>query len=195
MEKRPRTLAIIPARGGSKRLPGKNIRLLAGKPLIAHTIAAAQKATLLTDWLVSSEDRDIIRAAKEYGGNVPFVRPKDLAGDEVRNIEVALHALKFMEERTGKPYDMVLLLQPTCPVRDPAHIDEAVRLLWESPLDTLAGVKGPFKKRDPYVKRISDGRLSAYCSKEPDKTEPFYLYNASIYAAKRDYFLKNKKLV
>lgn len=192
----PRVLGVIPGRGGSKRLPRKNVRLLDGHPLIAHTIMAAQRATALSDLLVSSEDPEIIDVAKAYGASVPFVRAPELAGDEVRNIAVVRHALDFMEEHGSRPYDMVVLLQPTCPIRDPRHIDEAVTLLCQSPLDTLASVKGPFKKRDPVLKAIRGGVLEGYCAPdEYGETEPFYIYNASIYAAKRDYFLRENRLV
>ncbi len=190
----PRALGVIPARGGSKRLPRKNIRDVAGHPLIAHTIMAAQAATALTDFLVTSEDTEIIEVAKRYGAPVPFVRPQELAGDEVRNIDTVRHALDFMEEATGQAYDMVVLLQPTCPVRDPGHIDDAMARLWESPLDTLASVKGPYEKRDPILKGIRAGVLEGYCA-GLDTREAFYLYNASIYAAKRDYFIAEGKLI
>jgi CMP-N-acetylneuraminic acid synthetase len=193
----PRALGVIPARGGSKRLPRKNIVPVAGHPLIAHTVMAAAKATRLTDWLVTSDDDEIIETARRYGAPVPFKRPSELGGDEVRNIETVRHALAFMEETTGQTYDIVVLLQPTCPIRDPKDIDAAVELLWVSGLDTLASVKGPFKKRDPILKAIRAGRLEPYVEDEPDgaDAEPFYLYNASIYAARRDYFLRARKLV
>jgi CMP-N-acetylneuraminic acid synthetase len=193
----PRALGVIPARGGSKRLPRKNIIPVAGHPLIAHTIMAAQKAARLTDWLVTSDDDEIIDVAKRYGAPVPFKRPSELGGDEVRNIETVRHALAFMEKATGHPYDIVLLLQPTCPIRDPAHIDSAVELLWESTCDTLASVKGPFKKRDPILKAVRGGKLEPYVQDEAEgaDVEPFYLYNASIYAARRDYFMRERKLV
>ena len=192
----PRALGVIPARGGSKRLPRKNVLPVAGVPLIAHTIVAAQKSAALTDWLVSSEDDEILAVARRYGAPAPFKRPVELAGDEVRNIEVVGHALAFMEEQTGGPYDIVVLLQPTCPIRDPAHIDEAVRRLSASDLDTLASVKGPYRKRDPILKAVRNGELEPYCRGEDgNDIEPFYLYNASIYAAKRDYFVKYRKLI
>ena len=193
---RPRALGVIPARGGSKRLPRKNAVLLAGHPLITHTILATQKSRALTDWLVSSEDEEILEIARRYGAPVPFTRPAELSGDEVRNIEVVAHALAFMENHTGRPYDIVVLLQPTCPIRDAAHIDEAVRLLHASDLDTLASVKGPFKKRDPILKAVRSGVLEAYCADEDEASiEPFYMYNASLYAAKREYFVTHKKLI
>lgn len=158
----PRVLGVIPARGGSKRLPRKNIMPLAGKPLIAWTIEAAARADTLTDWLVTTEDEEIMAVARECGAPVPFRRPMELAGDKVRNIDTVMHAMEFMEAETGTAYDILVLLQPTCPIRDPEHIDEAVRLLWQSDLDTSVSVKGPFKKRDPILKAIRDGVLEDY---------------------------------
>ncbi len=192
----PKSLVIIPGRGGSKRLPRKNIKMLAGHPLIAHTIMAAQKASLVTDYLVSSEDDGILDVARDYGAPVPFIRPPELATDKVRNIEVVAHALEFMEQAKGLQYDIIVLLQPTSPIRNPGHIDQAITLLWESDLDTVASVKGPFKKRDPILKAIRNGALEDYCPvDDPSDSEPFYLYNAALYAVKRAYFVANKKLI
>jgi CMP-N-acetylneuraminic acid synthetase len=170
--------------------------MLAGKPLIAWTIEAAQKATRLTDYLVSSDALLIMDVAKNYGAPVPFVRPLELATDEVRNIEVVAHALDFMETKRHITYDIIVLLQPTSPIRNPAHIDQAVDMLWQSDLDSAVSVKGPFKKRDPILKAIRNKVLEDYCPVEdPSNAEPFYLYNAALYAVKRDYFIQNRKLI
>ena len=128
----PKVLCVIPAKGNSKRLPKKNIKILAGKPLVAWTIEAAKEAKLLTDYLVSSDDLEIIEVAKEYGAPVPFVRPVELAADQVQNIAVVRHALEFMENEKQMTYNIIINLQPTSPVRDPAHIDQAVEMLWAS---------------------------------------------------------------
>jgi len=189
-------LGVIPARGGSKRLPRKNIKVLAGKPLISYTIEAAQNAESLTDYLVSSEDREIISIAEQYGAPVPFVRPASLATDKVRNIDVVYHALQYMESVRKIKYDIIVLLQPTCPIRDPQHIDIAVEMLSNTEIETVVSVKGPFKKRDPILKAIRNGVLEDYYPVEnANKVEPFYLYNAALYAVKRDYFVKYKKLI
>ena len=103
----PKVLAVIPARGGSKRLPRKNIINVSGHPMVAYTIMAAKNASKITDWLVSSEDEEILKVAKEYNAPTPFKRPKELATDEVRNIEVTLHALEWMEAK--KNVNMTLL--------------------------------------------------------------------------------------
>jgi len=194
--KPPKVLGVIPARGSSKRFPNKNIRMLAGKPLIAWTIEAAQKAKRLTDYLVTSDALLIMDVAKNYGAPVPFTRPSELATDTVRNIEVVAHALKFMEAKKQIVYDIIMLLQPTSPIRNPVHIDKAVKMLWESDLDSVVSIKGPFKKRDPILKAIRNGVLEDYCPvRDPADTEPFYLYNAALYGVKRDYFTKHNKMI
>lgn len=125
-----RTLAIIPARGGSKGIPGKNILPLAGKPLIAWTIKAAQAAKGITRCIVSSDDAEIISVAKQFGADVPFVRPSDLATDKASSVDVVLHALAWLEER-GEYYDTVVLLQPTTPLRSSEDIENSLKFFAE----------------------------------------------------------------
>ena len=106
------------------------------------------------------------------------------------------HALEYMEKARGFAYDIIVLLQPTCPIRNGEHIDQAVDLLWASPLETLASVKGPIYKRDPYIKAIRDGVLVPYNPSEDEKNwEPCYMYNAAMYAMKRDFFLRENSFV
>jgi CMP-N-acetylneuraminic acid synthetase len=196
MSSQPQVLAVVPARGGSKRFPRKNIYPLKGHPLIAYTIKAASDATRLTDWLVSTDDAEIADVARRYGAPVPFLRPAKLSGDADRNNVVVRHAMDFMEAQTGRRYDILMLLQPTCPIRSAAHIDQAVELLWASPLDTLASVSGPIKKRDPNIKAIRGGELVPYNEREdPAGWDAGYIYNASIYAMKRDFFLRENTFV
>jgi CMP-N,N'-diacetyllegionaminic acid synthase len=192
----PKVLGVIPARGNSKRLPRKNIKILCGKPLIAYTIEAAKKSKYLTDFLVTTEDEEIFNVANEYGAPTPFIRPQHLSGDEVRNIDTVDHALKYMEEKRGFQYDVIVLLQPTCPIRDSKHIDAAVTKLWNSDFETAVSVKGPYKKRDPILKALRKGVIEDYFPVEDiDNVEPFYLYNASIYAVKRAYFINSHKFI
>jgi len=193
----PRVLGVIPARGGSKRLPGKNIALLQGRPLICHTIEAVRASTKLTNFVVSSEDAKILEVARRCGAPTPFVRPISLATDTIRNVDVVIDALTRMEELTGLLYDMVFLFQPTSPVRSSEHIDECIQKLWNSNLNTLASIKGPFQKRDPILKKISsDGSLVDYRSRlDEDPKEPFFIYNASVYGVKREYLISEHSLV
>ena len=116
-------LAIIPARGGSKGLPGKNTLLLAGKPLIAWTIEEAKKSKYIDRIILSSEDKEIISVAETYGCEVPFIRPIELAKDDTLGVEPIIHAINALD----KKYDYVCLLQPTSPLRRVEHIDGCIK--------------------------------------------------------------------
>lgn len=118
-------VGLVLARGGSKRLPGKNLRPFLGAPLIAHTIAAAQAATCLDRVVLSTEDPEIAEVARGYGCEVPFMRPVELASDAATSAAVALHALDALEAQ-GARCGMVVLLQPTSPLRRPQDIDACV---------------------------------------------------------------------
>jgi CMP-N,N'-diacetyllegionaminic acid synthase len=120
-------LALIPARGGSKRLPRKNIKLLGSKPLINWTIEAAQGVSEICDILVSTDDPEIASLAREAGANVPWLRPHDLSSDESSTADVALHALDWYENENG-PVDGLLLLQPTSPFRTRATIIRGIEI-------------------------------------------------------------------
>jgi len=120
------SLAIIPARGGSKGIPGKNIKLLAGKPLIAWTIEAAQKAVYLDRVIVSTDDEEIAKVARECGAEVPFLRPACISGDLATDVEFIDHALEFFEAQESFVPDIVLRLPPTSPLRTSEHIDTGI---------------------------------------------------------------------
>jgi len=122
-------LAVIPVRSGSKRLPGKNVAELGGKPLLAHTIEQAKSSSEIDVEVVSTESKEFQRIAREHGGNVPFDRPKRLATDDATNKEVVEHALNWYNENTDRDFDAVCLLQVTSPFRKPNDIDEAIRKL------------------------------------------------------------------
>jgi len=122
-----RTLVIIPARGGSKGIPHKNIKPLAGKPLIEYTIDVARSITTDENICVSTDDSEIIKVVENYGLNVPFVRPAELATDKAGTYGVLLHALDFYEKK-GKEYDCIVLLQNTSPFRTTNHLKEALKL-------------------------------------------------------------------
>lgn len=134
-----RVLAIIPARGGSKGVPGKNIKPLGGKPLLAYTIQASNAAKLLTKTIVSTEDQAIISCAKSYNAQVPFVRPDDLATDTAKSIDVVQHAVQFMESK-GEFFDAICLLQATSPFRTDGMIDKAIQKFIDTDADALISV-------------------------------------------------------
>ncbi|MFJ5698142.1 cytidylyltransferase domain-containing protein [Arthrobacter sp. NPDC093139] len=142
---RPRVLAVIPARGGSKGLPGKNIRPLMGKPLLAHSVALAALLGDSVRCIVSTDDEAIAEAARAAGAEVPFLRPAELASDTAPMSVVLRHALAAMEEIDSVAYDMVLLLDPTSPTRTPERVREAIDTLVATPeLDGVVAVSEPF---------------------------------------------------
>ncbi len=128
MFKGQRILALIPARGGSKGLPGKNIRTLHGKPLIAWSIEAAKKSKYVDRTIVSTDSSEIAAIAEEYGGELPFKRPAELAADNSTGIDVCLHAMEWLSEKNDI-YDLLLILQPTSPLRTTSDIDAAIATL------------------------------------------------------------------
>lgn len=128
-------LAVIPARGGSKRLPRKNLLDLAGKPLIAWTIEAAKHSKYIDHFVVSTDDQEITSVSKKYGAEV-LTRPSELATDTASSVDVVLHAI----EKQNKHYDYVVLLQPTSPLRTDQHIDEAIELIFEKNADAIISV-------------------------------------------------------
>lgn len=134
-----KSLIIIPARGGSKGIPHKNIKPLNGKPLIHYTIDVARGIADDEDICVSTDDPEIIQCVKEYGLKVPFVRPAELATDTAGTYEVLLHALNYYEQQ-GRVYDCVILLQNTSPFRNIMHVKEAVRLYTPN-IDMVVSVK------------------------------------------------------
>lgn len=139
-------LAIIPARGGSKSIPHKNIRLLAGFPLIAYSIAAARAATLVKRVIVSTDDPDIAAVARTYGAEVPFLRPAEHARDDTPDLPVFQHALQWLAENEGYLPEIVVQLRPTSPFRRVWHIDQAVARLLDHPeADAVRTVCLPFQ--------------------------------------------------
>jgi N-acylneuraminate cytidylyltransferase len=126
---KPEILAIIPARGGSKGIPRKNIRAFAGHPLVAFSIAAALQSEMVTRVIVSTDDNEIAEISRLYGAETPFLRPADLAGDGTTDLPVFQHALKWLEENEHYKPDIVLHLHATTPVRPLDCLDEAILLL------------------------------------------------------------------
>ena len=134
-------LALIPARGGSKGIPRKNIRLFAGYPLIAYSIAAGLQAEVVTRTLVSTDDEEIAAVARQFGAETPFLRPADLAQDKTTDLPVFEYALKWLAENEGYTPDVIVQLRPTSPIRPKDCVDNAVRLLQAHPeADCVRGV-------------------------------------------------------
>ena len=133
-------LGIIPARGGSKAIPRKNLALLGGRPLLAYTCDAARASRRLTRTIVSTEDAEIAAAAAQLGMEVPFLRPAALAADDTPMIDVLVDAIATLAQREGAQPEAIVLLQPTSPFRRAEHIDAAVALLEASGADSVVSV-------------------------------------------------------
>ena len=157
-------LGLITARGGSKGIVGKNCVDVGGKPLIAWTIQAAEESTSIDRLLVSTDDEQIAAVAREYGAEVPFMRPDELAQDYSAHIPVIQHALRWLERDEGALPDFVCLLQPTSPFRTGVQIDDAVALLHKTGADAVVSVCEA--AAHPYMvrKMDEDGRLAPFMS-------------------------------
>jgi len=132
-------LAIIPARGGSKGVPGKNVKLLGNQPLIVYSIKQANESELLAKTIVSTEDASIMEVAGQFNAEIPFVRPSELASDEASSISVVQHAIAFFESK-NEFFDAVCLLQPTSAFREKGFIDKAIRTFINNKCDSLVSV-------------------------------------------------------
>jgi CMP-N,N'-diacetyllegionaminic acid synthase len=153
-------LGIIPARGGSQGIPGKNIKLMNGLPLIVYTIQQATKATLIDRVIVSTDDEKIAECAKRYGADVPFLRPTHLASSMSSTLELILHAVEYLEGQ-GEMYDKVCLLQPTSPFRPEGVIDEAIRFYACQENRSLVTIRKIPTHYNPYwAFNLEEGRLS-----------------------------------
>lgn len=183
-------LAIIPARGGSKGIPGKNIKLIADKPLIAYSIEVARNSRFINRIVVSTDDENIAEAAKKYGAEV-VVRPKELAEDITPMDPVLKHVVDSLEKENYVP-DAVVLLQPTSPLRTVEHLDEAAEKFLNGDFDSLISVE---VIRNPQHEVIEDKYLVPAFKKieNRDKRKPVYIENGAIYISKT-HLIKNGKI-
>ncbi len=192
-------VGIIPARGGSKRLPGKNIKLLAGKPLVAYTIEAGLKSKFINKLIVSTEDEIIAAVAKNFGAEI-IMRPEELAQDTTKTAPVLVHVVEELEKQGYHP-DIVVLLQLTCPLRDETIIDAALQKLINSENDSVfTGSK--IGKTMPKWKRDYNGKMVALYDyhfrpryQEPELMEDMFAENGAFYAIKIDAFKQYKDFI
>jgi len=190
-----RVLAIVPARGGSKGVPRKNIRLLAGKPLIAHTLQAARDAARISRLIVSTDDEEIAAVARQWGADVPFLRPPHLANDTAGQVEVVLHALQAVEALDGVTYPYVILLQPTAPLRSSADIDGSLELLATSGCDSVVSYCRVEREHPYYMVTLENEHPRPVLEIPPGLTArqqypAVYLRTGAIYAVRREVLLE-----
>ena len=195
MINKQKVLALIPARGGSKGLPRKNILSFSGKPLIAHSIAQANKSKYIDKLILSSEDEEIINISKNYEIDIPFVRPKSLSEDAVSGLDVVLHSV---ENIVG--YDLVVLLQPTSPLRTTEDIDKCIEKLISKNVNACVSVvetsKSPYwmfelNEHENFIPVIKNVPLVSIRQNLPST----YAINGAVYVAKIDWFIKKKEFI
>ena len=193
----PKVLAIIPARGGSKGVPRKNIRPVCSKPLIVYTIETALAARhLFYRIIVSTDDNEIADVALQYGAEVPFMRPAELGTDTAPMVPVLQHAVQFVEQQDNIRLDWVYLLQPTDPLRTVTDIEEAFQLALAGGCDSVISVVQVFAVHPILMKRIENGFLLPYCIEEKENTRrqdyqpPAYMRNGAIYITRRDVLIE-----
>lgn len=196
MYRKKRVLALIPARAGSKGLPGKNALSFCGKPLIAWSIAQALSSKYIDKVMVSTESPVIASIARRYGANVPFLRPLFLASSSAKTTDVILHALSFFA-KVGTIYDIVILLQPTSPLRNTTDIKQAIEKLSIKKTEAIVSVCK--EEHNPLwsVTLNVNNKFGKFLKKDAEKNNRqnlpvFYRINGAVYAAFIDYFKQNK---
>lgn len=157
-------VAVIPARSGSKSIPGKNIKELCGKPLIAWSIEAAKAAPSISRVIVSTDSKEIAEVAKRYGAEVPFLRPTGLAGDTVGVEPVLRHTYEWLKEHENYETDALMLLLPTTPTRQPIHLEDLVRIYKETGADSVTAVNEIPANHTPYWTHVRqpDGTITMF---------------------------------
>ena len=195
-----KTLAIIPARGGSKRLPQKNILKLCGKPLFLHVFDAAFKSGCFDDIILTTDDADIAILGRKNGVDVPFLRPASLASDEARSEDVVRHAIHELELKREINYDFIMLLQPTSPFTCPRHIEAALDLLFSGTFDSVTSITKEAHAHPAYMLVRNEAGFCRLSEKyhevgpHQNATEVFYRCG-NIYAVKKDFFFKENSFL
>ena len=192
-------LAVITARGGSKGLPEKNIKLLAGKPLLAYTIETAKQSQLIDHLILSTDSEQIAAVGREWGVAVPFLRPAELAQDETPHVPVMQHATEFMEKKLGTKFSHLVILQPTSPFRTVADLDGTIRRLVETGADSAVSLVEIKENHPVKAKRLEGHRVLPYSVPEPEggrrqDLPRAYKRSAAVYAMRRDLIMIDGRL-
>ncbi len=193
-------LTIIPARGGSKGVPKKNIKFLNGKPLIYWTLEQCNQLEKLTDVIISTDSREIAGICEDFGYKVNNLRPKKLAGDEVETLDVLNYEINKQEKELSKEYDYVLLLQPTCPLRKAEHINACIDLL-DGEFDSIVSIKNVDGNHPYRMKKIIGSKLVNFIDqgfedmRPRQKLPPVYIRNGAIYITKSELIRSKTALV
>jgi N-acylneuraminate cytidylyltransferase/CMP-N,N'-diacetyllegionaminic acid synthase len=192
-----RVLGLITARGHSKGLPGKNIRPLCGKPLIEWSISAAKGASYVDRIVVSTDSTAIAEIAQRAGANVPFQRPPELATDTASSVDVVMHAIDMLA-KTERAFDIVVLLEPTSPLRESLDIDEAVERLVRTGAGAVVSVCRAVSAHPAFMfSQDKNGRLRPYLGRQPNglrrqDLDPVFFLDGTLYVSRTD-VLRNKR--
>tara|TARA_B100000795_G_scaffold270018_1_gene261919 strand:- start:13849 stop:14553 length:705 start_codon:yes stop_codon:yes gene_type:complete len=196
-----KVLAVIPARGGSKGIPKKNIISLNGKPLISYTIEAAKKSKKIDKIFLSSDDNEIINIAKENDLHSKYIRPKDLSSDTSPTSDAILHAIDWLKSSEDYKPDLIMILQPTSPLRSSYDIDDAIEQFIESSKNCLVSVNEMLEHPYECVKNIENeewGYLEEQdkmATRRQDYKKKFYYINGAIYITTLNFFNKEKVFI
>ena len=191
-------VCVIPARGGSKGLPGKNIKMFCGKPLIAHTIEQARQSKYIDRVIVSTEAEEIAQISLKYGAEVPFMRPMELARDSSSTVGVLLHAINWLENVDRYAFDILLLLHTTTPLRSVEDINKSITLMVEENADNVFSVAEAH--RNPYFNMVEEGSdgfvrlVKEGCFSTRQTAPKVYDMNASIYVWWKNVLKEGKKI-
>lgn len=193
-------LALVPARGGSKGIPRKNLQLLAGRPLVAHAVATGLATRQVTRVVCSTDDRDIADAARAAGAEVPFLRPAELAQDTSEDWPVFKHALDWLQQHDGWAPNLIVNLRPTSPLRTPRHVEDAIELLLETGADSVKAVCLARQHPHKMWLRQPDGIIEPYLktrfrlSRGPDvsraELDDVYWQNGVVDVTRREVILE-----
>jgi CMP-N-acetylneuraminic acid synthetase len=195
-----RVLAVVPARGGSKGIPLKNLRRVQGRPLVALAGDVAARVPEIDRRVVSTDHGDIAQAAREGGLDAPFMRPADISGDRIGDCEVLVHALLETERVDGLTYDIVVMLQPTSPLRTPENVTRVIQMLVDGRYDAVWSVSQTDSKAHPFKQLVvRDGLMDYWDPRGREivarqQLEPVYHRNGIAYAITRSCLLDQKTI-
>jgi CMP-N-acetylneuraminic acid synthetase len=190
-----RILGLTLARGGSKSVPRKNIKPIAGLPLIGYTIAEALKSKFITRYIVSTDDEEIQQVAIECGAEAPFLRPSEFSTDEASSVSAMQHAVDWIEQQEGVKYDYVVELMCTNPMKTVEDIDASIKKLISTQADSVIAVHQLEDHHPARIKKIVDDKIVDFCiaeipeSRRQDLKPEAYIRSGSIYALQRDYLM------
>jgi CMP-N,N'-diacetyllegionaminic acid synthase len=193
-----RVIAIIPARGGSKGLPGKNIKELCGKPLIAWSIEAGLASKYIDEVMVTTDSEEIANIARDFGAIVPFIRPAELASDTATSFDVVKHAIEFYKNELNEAFDYFILLEPTSPLRESGDIDGMVEKIIsvEDQFDAIVSL-GEAHLHPSIMKKTDGNKIESFCkdlimtTRRQDNAIAYFPYGVA-YIVKTNIFFKEK---